>query len=212
MARAKQAALNPDASQSAKEAFDRGLQRERQAVTLRRAGRNDAAIRSYKAAAEQFAAALKLAEEDAEQERLAAERNRKETAPAPAPARVPNAAAQPDRKPLNTDAEQEVVTETLHRYEAAYASLKAENVRNVFPSVRIDQLARDFADYRSYFMNIKIGELKFYTFADGRSNAIVTARVSHDVQPKSGPRNQSERSQTFTLEKQGQGWIIVAVR
>lgn len=212
MAQAKQAALDSDASQGAKEAFDRGLQRERQAVTLRRGGRIDAAIRSYAAAAEQFAAALKLAEEDAKQARLAAERNKKDTAPAPAPPPDPRAAAQPDRKPLNTDVEQEVVTETLHRYEAAYASLKPENVRNVFPSARIDQLAKDFAGYRSYFMNIKIGELKFYTFADGRSNVSVTARVSHDVQPKSGPRNQSEQSQTFTLEKQGQGWIIVAVR
>ena len=116
------------------------------------------------------------------------------------------------KKPLNTDLEQTVVAQTLRRYEAAYANLSANDVRSVFPSAPIDQLAKDFADSRAYTLKIEINELLFYVFSETRTSVVVTCRVSHDVMVKSGQRTQFVRSQIFTLEKQGPTWVIVNIR
>ena len=110
------------------------------------------------------------------------------------------------------DLEQTVVAQTLRRYEAAYANLSANDVRSVFPSAPIDQLAKDFADSRAYTLKIEINELLFYVFSETRTSVVVTCRVSHDVMVKSGQRTQFVRSQIFTLEKQGPTWVIVNIR
>jgi hypothetical protein len=202
-ARSKQDATDLDAAARAEEAFNQGLQREKQAVSLRRTGKIDAATRSFLVAADRFKAAAE------ESRRIEAEEQaRIKTKPAvpPPPARLDQA-----KKPLNTDLEQTLVTQTLRRYEAAYASLSANDVRSVYPSAPIDQLAKDFADYRAYTLKIEIGE--FYFIVTETQTAVrITGRVTHDVLAKSGQRTQSQRSQIFTLEKQGPTWVIVHIR
>jgi hypothetical protein len=202
-ARSKQDATDLDAAARAEEAFNQGLQREKQAVSLRRTGKIDAATRSFLVAADRFKAAAE------ESRRIEAEEQaRIKTNPAvpPPPARLDQA-----KKPLNTDLEQTLVTQTLRRYEAAYASLSANDVRSVYPSAPIDQLAKDFADYRAYTLKIEIGE--FYFIVTETQTAVrITGRVTHDVLAKSGQRTQSQRSQIFTLEKQGPTWVIVHIR
>ena len=202
-ARSKQDATDLDAAARAEEAFNQGLQREKQAVSLRRTGKIDAATRSFLVAADRFKAAAE------ESRRIEAEEQaRIKTNPAvpPPPARLD----QP-KKPLNTDLEQTLVTQTLRRYEAAYASLSANDVRSVYPSAPIDQLAKDFADYRAYTLKIEISE--FYFIVTETLTAVrITGRVTHDVLAKSGQRTQSQRSQIFTLEKQGPTWVIVHIR
>ncbi len=202
-ARSKQDATDLDAAARAEEAFNQGLQREKQAVSLRRTGKIDAATRSFLVAADRFKAAAE------ESRRIEAEEQaRIKTNPAvpPPPARLD----QP-KKPLNTDLEQTLVTQTLRRYEAAYASLSANDVRSVYPSAPIDQLAKDFADYRAYTLKIEMSE--FYFIVTETLTAVrTTGRVTHDVLAKSGQRTQSQRSQIFTLEKQGPTWVIVHIR
>ena len=203
-ARSKQDATDLDAAARAEEAFNQGLQREKQAVSLRRTGRIDAATRSFWVAADRFKAAAE------ESRRIEAEElARAKTNPVVPP--PPTRLDQP-KKPLNTELEQTLVTQTLRRYEAAYASLSANDVRGVYPSGPIDQLAKDFADYRAYTMRIEISEFLFYVFSETRTSVVVTSRVSHDVVPRSGQKTQFQRSQIFTLEKQGPAWVIVQIR
>jgi TIR domain len=203
-ARSKRDATDLDAAARAEEAFNQGLQREKQAVSMRRASRIDAATRSFWVAADRFKAAAE------ESRRIEAEEHaRIKTNPVGPP--PPTGLDQP-KKPLNTDLEQTVVTQTLRRYEAAYANLSANDVRSVYPSAPIDQLAKDFADYRAYALKIETNEFLFYVFSETRTSVVVTSRVSHDVLAKSGQRTQFLRSQIFTLEKQGPTWVIVHIR
>jgi hypothetical protein len=218
--RSKQDALDVDADAGADETFGRGVQKEREAVSLRRAGRSDAATRSFWAAADHFKAAASesrriAGDEEAERARLAEQaRIKKNENPSVAEQTPrPNANDGANRKPPDTALEQEGVIQTLRRYEAAYGRLSADAVKSVYPSAPIDQLAT-FADYRSYSLRVQVVDFKFYFFSETRTSAVVTGRVIRDVLLKSGQRTQSERSEMFTLERQGQAqtWIIVNIR
>jgi len=218
--RSRQSAENLDANARAEETFERGLQAAKQAIALRRAGKIDAATRAFWVAADEFGAAAvesqKAADaEDAEQARRAAEQARvkaKENERPEAPGRQrPNANGQTARNAPDTTIEQELVNQTLRRYEAAYASLKADSVRSVYPSAPLDQLATDFAGYRSYTMKIEVDDYLFVSTA-AQTSAVVKARIVHDVVTRSGQRTRSERPQTFQLEKQRNIWIIDQIR
>jgi hypothetical protein len=217
--RSKRYAMDLDASSRAEEAFGRGLRAEREAVRLRRAGRIDAATRSLWVASDEFkeavAEARRIADrEEAEQARLADERARiktKENERVPQGPPKPNADGQAARKSPSAAAEQALVDQTLRRYEAAYASLSADGVKSVYLLAPLDQLAKDFAGYRSYTLKVQVDEYKFF-FSETLTAAIVTGRILHDFQPKSGQRTQFERSQTLQLEKQGTTWIIKQIR
>jgi hypothetical protein len=79
--RARQDAETLDASARAEEPFERGLEAAKQAIALRRAGKIDAAARSFLAAADEFGAAAvearKIADaEEAEQARVKAREKR----------------------------------------------------------------------------------------------------------------------------------------
>lgn len=202
---AKQAAIDADAEATAEEAFGRAALKEREAVRLRREGKLDAATRSFLVAAAQFSTAGRLAEEEAEQARVAEARRKKEVPP------IPNNPA--ERKTLDTAAERELATEMLRRYEAAYGTLKAENIKSIYPAAPIDELAKELAEYRSYSLKITPADFTFVSQADGRILGRAPCRVTYDIVPKSGPRTQGERSQTFLLEKPGgKTWIIVGIR
>jgi len=140
--RSRQAAENLDANARAEETFERGLQAAKQAIAQRRAGKIDAATRAFWVAADEFGAAAvesqKIADaEAAEQARRAAEQARvkaKENERPEAPGRQrPNANGQTARNAPDTTIEQELVNQTLRRYEAAYAGLKVDSVRTVYP-------------------------------------------------------------------------------
>jgi hypothetical protein len=208
--RSKQHAIDLDASARAEDAYSRGLQKQKDAEKQRRAGRIDAATQSFWAAAEQFNAAAaesrRMAKEEEAEQQTWLKKKESERAAAP-PRQQPKVS-----DPAELEQEAQVVRQTLQRYEAAYASLRAESVRSVYPSAPIDQLAKDFADYRSYTMTIQVADTKFFFLSETRTSAIVTAHVIHEVVPKSGRGTQVERAQTFTLEKQGKAWVIVQIR
>jgi hypothetical protein len=189
-------------------------------MRLRRAGRIDAATRSFWVASDEFKEAVaesrRIADrEEAEQARLADERARiktKENERVPPQGQPkPNADGQAARKSSSAAVEQALVDQTLRRYEAAYAGLSADGVKSVYLLAPLDQLAKDFAGYRSYTLTVQVDEYKFF-FSETLTAAIVTGRILHDFQPKSGQRTHFERSQTLQLEKQGTTWIIKQIR
>ena len=208
--RSRQAAESLDANARAEETFERGLQAAKQAIALRQAGKIDAATRSFWTAADEFGAAAVESKKVADAEEQARVKARENERPEPARQR-PNADGQPARNAPDTRVEQELVNQTLRRYEAAYASLNVDNVRSVYPSAPLDQLATDFAGYRSYTMKIEVDDYLFVSTA-AQTSAVVKARIVHDVVTRSGQRTRSERPQTFQLEKQRSIWIIDQVR
>jgi len=208
--RAREEAAEAGAATRAEDQFEQALKRERGAVNLQRAGKLDAATRGYWGAAEMFTAALTESREVARNEKAAAEREpRREKAPDVVPA-PPSAASSPIRGAA--DVERPLVDQALRRYEAAFAALNAEAVRAVFPSAPLDQLAKDFANSRSYTLTVQVDRYQF-VFTDSQTMATVVARIGHDVVPKSGARrSDSDKTQTIQLEKQGGNWIIKQIR
>jgi hypothetical protein len=209
--RAREDAMQAGAELNAAEQFQLGVNRERESMRLQRAGRLDAATRGFWGAADQFTAAANESRDATRKEYAPADPEpRREKAPQSAP---PPAPAQPRQKPEDRDAlERPLVDQALRRYEAACASLSVDNVRNVYPSAPLDQLAKDFANSRSYVLTIQTDGYRF-VYTDTLTAAIVAARISHDVTPKSGARGPKiEKAQTIQLEKQGANWIIRSIR
>ena len=209
--RAREDAVQADAEQNDPDQFQQGVNREREAIRLQRAGKLDAATRGFWGAADQFVAAANESRETAKEEKAAAERElrRQKVAEAtPAPA-----APQPRQKPEERAAvERPLVDQALRRYEAAFASLSADSVRSVYPSAPLDQVAKDFANSRSYTLTIQPDSYQF-VFTETLTAATVAARIGHEATPKSGARvSKVEKTQTIQLEKQGANWIIKQIR
>jgi hypothetical protein len=209
-ARSKQDATDLEATARAEQPFNRGLQRERDAMKFRRTGRIDAATRSFWGAAEQFKAAAVEArrvarEEEAEQARVAEQSATKKKEPSPVQAPAPQ---RPNLDDLS-ELEKPGVDQALRRYEAAYAGLSADALSSVYPSAPIDQLT--FANYQSYSLTVKVDDYQF-VFAANLTAVLVTCHIIHDLVPKSGQRTHFERSQVIHLEKQGRAWIIRQIR
>ena len=152
-------------------------------------------------------AAATESKETARQEKAAAEEERRRVK---APAALPRALP-PDPDPRGA-VEQPLVNQALRRYEAAYASLAADNVRGVYPTAPLDQLAKDFANSQSYTLTVHVDGYQFI-FKDSFAAAIVAVHISHDVVQKAGTRNtRVDQPQTIQLEKQGANWIIRQIR
>jgi uncharacterized caspase-like protein len=205
--RAREDAIESNAADDAEEQFQQGLKREREAARLQRAGRLDAATRAFWGAADEFNAAATESRETANQAKAAAEQERRRgKAPDPAPAPAPT---QPQQNPTErAAAERPLVDQALRRYEAAYASLRVNNVRSVYPSAPVDQLAKEFADNRSYTLTVEVDAYQF-VFTNSLTAATITVRITRDIVPKTGPRSTKvDQPHSIQLEKQGGSWII----
>jgi hypothetical protein len=207
--RAREEAVQGEAELNAPDQFQQGVNRERDAVRQQRAGKLDTAAHGFLGAAELFSAALNESRAvDNAAKVAAAPGPPRSKAPDPAPATPPPAA----RPTLNKDVERPLVDLALRRYEAAYASLNADNVRKVYPSATLDQLAKDFANSRSYTLTVQIDSYRFFS-SETLFAATVAVRIGRDVVPKSGtPITKVEEPQTIELEKQGANWIIKQIR
>jgi TIR domain/Caspase domain len=213
-ARARRDALELEAGERAGKKFGQGRENERAAEKLRREGKIEDATRSFWAAADQFKAAAAESERVAKKEEAAEQALIKSRANEPVAKPVPPTPIQPEPKPLNPQLETEAVTQTLRRYEEAFASLRAEAVRKVYPSTP-DELEKDFAAASSYTLRIEIDG--GFRFGSSGSQSFVhlasaTGRVIQRVVTKSGDTRNSERSVTILLEKPGNTWIITRIR
>jgi hypothetical protein len=210
MARAKQDAVDADADLHAENTYGQAVREERRANNLRRSGRDEAAALSFEAAAERFkksATEARLKTEDEEQDRLKKQKSEQRGQAPPSPPPAQKAA------PLNIELEKDAVIQTLRRYELAYSSMSVAAVRSVHPGAAVDQLTKQFADARSYAVNVKFtGEIRFYTFSESRISAVAPATFIVDVITRGGQRNHEERAHSVTLEKQRGAWVITDIR
>jgi hypothetical protein len=112
---AREDALNADADVRSEALFKQGVRKEQEAASLRRAGKDEAAVQAFVAAADRFKKAgteARLIAEDEEQERKkrGSDTSRGQTAPSPLPQKPP---------PLNLSVENPAVIQVLRRYERA---------------------------------------------------------------------------------------------
>ncbi len=97
----------------------------------------------------------------------------------------------------------------IARYELGYDSLDASIVRSVYPGVRSD-LAGIFATYQFYRLEMVIDGV---TISPDNTRAVVRCSTFHIIRPKINARDQKfDERLDFTLEKQGDNWVIVAMR
>jgi len=202
--RTRRAATEFDAENWAPEQFRQALEQESNAVKLRRSGAVDAATRSFLAAAAQFQTA-------ARESRVAEAASAEKPAASEPTLNAPRAAPPVVDQAADQAADQLGVLRTLRRYETAYASLSVDAVRSVFPSAPVSQLEAEFAGYGSYTLKIEVEESTFLR-TPTITLATVRGHVYQDMQSKSGRRVQTDRFQTFKLQKQGQGWIIALIQ
>jgi hypothetical protein len=214
-ARSKEDALALDADERAGKVFGQGQEKERAAEKLRRTGKLEDATRSFWMAEDRFRAAAeesrRIAEEDAAAETLIKKRASEQV-----PAQPPQAPIQPEKKPVPAPTEVENVAaanQALRQYEIAYATMKVEAVRGVYPSAPIDELERDFAGASS--CTVKIDLDTNFKFVGGQSFAGLASapgRMTKTIVKKSGAMPPVVRSVTIQLARQGNTWIITQIR
>jgi hypothetical protein len=227
-AQMKRAAIKLDAENWAPEPFHQGLDRETNAVKLRQMRNLDAATHAFWGATDRFGAAV------TESRRAQKEANREQTAPVKRAdekaTTQPNSIAEPrsnsveqrpntEQRPtgpgkpavvsiLGDRADQQSVTQTLRRYEAAYGT-DIDTVRRLYPAAP-GSLAAEFGTYQSYKLRIEIEEFRFFGVPPVEWVA-VHCHVTEDIQPKSGRRVQKDGPRIFRLQRQGAGWIIISI-
>ncbi len=227
MERARRDASDASAATLARTAFEDAQATERTATSLGQSGRKGEAVGSLWTAREQDQKASELArsqaqeiaqkqraDELARQKQAALDKAKSEQKPenttSPTAVIVPpkspvKPTPPPAEKPVD---ESDRVRETLKRYEAAYDSLSAAAVKSVFPSARLDSLARTFAQVNRYDLDIQVQKISF----SGPNSATAVCRVTHDFDAKVGSQPARTLVQTFALEKQGSSWIITSIR
>jgi serine/threonine protein kinase len=146
------------------------------------------------------------------------------TAPPPAPKPVPAPAEKPSappsasiKAPPKPEAPRESVTDpnaahvsairdTLRRYTQAYQSLDSAAVGRVVPSLTPDQLRnleRDFANYRSYTVEIRDERV-----AVNGATATVSCQVVRSFETRNGVKGSNTVNTVFHLRPSGSGWLI----
>ncbi len=112
---------------------------------------------------------------------------------------------------IDAEANSQAVTDTLHRYQAAYESRDTGAIQSVWPSLGRDDLAKIdgfFKATRSAKMVLQpLGQSKFAGDA-----ATIACRRAIAVQMKDGTRQRPiEQNVTVRLKKSGAAWVITAL-
>ena len=126
-------------------------------------------------------------------------------APAPTAAPAPIAEAPLARAHLDQDA----VSDTLRRYQAAYRALDVNSLLQVFPSLARDQaeqLRRTFASVTQYELEIRNPQIEVQA-----DTAVVRAAVARRMTPRVGNPVVNEVQTEFRLRREGSTWLIAAV-
>jgi eukaryotic-like serine/threonine-protein kinase len=129
------------------------------------------------------------------------------TVPTPAPTVSPA----PNELPPRID-ERAAIEQTFRAYEGAWGSLDAEAVRRVqdFTGADMARVRASMDAARQFQVSVQIQDVSLA--ADGR-HATVTARVRRLLIPKSAARPaDTTMTNTFTMEKRGDTWVIVTLK
>jgi hypothetical protein len=134
-------------------------------------------------------------------------------APAPSPpaASAPARTAAPVTPPAPAPpSDQQVIGDTLQRYDAAYEALDIPALLRVFPSLdqsQIAQLRKTFEGMASYEMDTRAGRIDVTG-----DTATVQATVARRMSPRIGAPIANEVATVFQLRRAGTAWVITAVK
>jgi hypothetical protein len=232
--RAKQEAGTAGRGFAAVAEFAQGVQKDAEAAKLLGTGQDEAAIRSYWAAADDFtkatgrykqlaadaaeqarqkqladeqARAKQLADEQARAKQMADEQARLKIAEEEERRKAAADAATRIQKPPPVPAapnEEQRILQVLTEYKAAYERMDAAAVSRLHPALSQSQLANVFGQYRSYAMTI--ANLKISITGN---TAVVSSMISTNIRPRVGDTQSFTRPTTLRLQKTGESWIIV---
>jgi hypothetical protein len=139
--------------------------------------------------------------------------NKKNEPPAVRPPAVPSPAEQKPTAALTEAENVAAASQTLRRYEMAYATMRVDAVRGVYPLAPIDELEKDFAGATSCTVKIVIdGSFRFTTGPSFSGLASASGRMTRTIVKKSGAMPPDEREVTILFEKRGDVWIITRIR
>ena len=119
------------------------------------------------------------------------------TAPDPEPVPVRPVEERPQVRPSGAEDE---IRETIDAYVGAQEALDADRYVRVFPSADRSRVAAAFRSFRSQDLDLTIDGIEV-----NGSRATVRAQETRTVQRVSADR-------TFSLERKGSTWVIVAIR
>ena len=133
-------------------------------------------------------------------------------APPPAPANPPvttaaSGAASPGRSTRPAppqDNDQQMIRDVLRAYESAYASLSAEAVQRIYPSINVGALKKSFSDLRAQSVKIESEQIQI-----AGDEATVNCQIAQSITPRNAGSIANVRPTTFRLRKQGGRWLIV---
>ena len=129
----------------------------------------------------------------------------------PVPTPVPTVSPSPNETPPRID-ERAAIEQTFRAYEGAWSSLDAEAVHRVqdFTGPDMARVRASMDAARQFQVSVQIQDVSLA--ADGR-HATVTARVRRVLIPKSAARPADTTvTNTFTMEKRGDTWVIVTLK
>jgi ketosteroid isomerase-like protein len=195
--------------------------RRLQAASLERRGQIPEAAREYLTAADGFARALTVKPAPAVEAR---EVNSAPITPAPTtttakpppPVTNPTAAEPPPppapspappatRAPVDTTAaDTAAIRETLAQFVAGYQRLDAAAIRRVYPSA---PATLTFADVRSYSLTLDPPQI---SISGDRATVRTVRRLR--VQMRAGSPQQQTLPTEFSLRREGNGWIVEAIK
>jgi hypothetical protein len=101
------------------------------------------------------------------------------------------------------------VSDTLHRYQAAYRALDVSRILEVYPSLARDQavqLRRTFDSVTQYEVDIRNPQIDVQG-----DTAVVRAAVARRMTPRVGNPVTNEVQTEFRLRREGSTWLIAAV-
>lgn len=96
------------------------------------------------------------------------------------------------------------IREVLHQYSTALASLDADAVKKVQPSIDADGLRRAFRDMKT--LEVVIDSVK--VLSSDASVARVSCRVVQTLTPKAGARRATDVTRVVRLRRLDRGWVI----
>lgn len=114
-------------------------------------------------------------------------------------------AAGPVDKPDKTDKAVDAgIRDALQAYQTALASLDADAVKKIQPSVDVEGLKRAFREMRS--LEVDIDNIRL--LSGDQTSARVSCRVAQTLTPKVGSRQATTVTRVLRLRRQDGAWVI----
>ncbi len=96
------------------------------------------------------------------------------------------------------------VREVLQQYSTALASLDAEAVKRVQPSINVESLRKAFGEMKT--LDVAIDTIK--VLSSDASIARVSCRVTQTLTPKAGSKRSTAVTRVMRLRRLDSGWVI----